>query len=134
MLCSRYSWWLVLKFIKMPLEDKFRRKIERKKDNILLNLDFDLPCRTSPRRCSRVLLVVGVEFLYFETGVYKYRRNIHKMRISTLSVILSCMTFFVARTFLVERHLEMMFARLSWWFDKNLYVTKLVDKYQGKIH
>ena len=22
-------------------------------DNMILNLDFNLPCRTSPRRCSR---------------------------------------------------------------------------------
>ena len=27
--------------------------IRRKKGNMILNFDFDLPCRTSPRRCSQ---------------------------------------------------------------------------------
>ena len=36
---------------------------------MLLNFDFDLPCRTLPRRCSRVLLVVGAVFLSKETCI-----------------------------------------------------------------
>ena len=37
----------------MTFEDKYQSKIQRKKDNMILTFDFDLPCRTSPRRCSR---------------------------------------------------------------------------------
>ena len=33
----------------MPLEDNYQRK----KDDMILNFYFDLPCRTSPRLCSR---------------------------------------------------------------------------------
>ena len=36
----------------MPLEDKYKENL-KKKDNMILNYDFDLPCRTLPRRCSR---------------------------------------------------------------------------------
>ena len=38
MMLSRFSWWLVLKFIKMTLEGKYQRKIESKKNNVILNL------------------------------------------------------------------------------------------------
>ena len=37
----------------ITFEDKYQCKIKRKKGNMMLNFDFDLPCRTSHRRCSR---------------------------------------------------------------------------------
>ena len=53
MMFSRFSWWLVLKFIQMPLEDKYQIGRLKEKKNIISNLDFNHPCRTSHRRCSR---------------------------------------------------------------------------------
>ena len=38
---------------KMTLKDKTEGRFKEKKNNMILNFDFDLPCRTSPRRCSR---------------------------------------------------------------------------------
>ena len=56
----------------MILEDKYQRKILKKEDNLTLDFDFDLPCITSPRRCDvpEILLVVGVDFLSYETCIY----------------------------------------------------------------
>ena len=37
----------------MTLKDKYRLGRLKKKDGMILNFDFDIPCRTSPRRCYR---------------------------------------------------------------------------------
>ena len=53
--------------------------------------------------------------------------------IATLPVISSFMKFCEARTFWVERHLDVV-SRSSRWFDQNLFFTKLVDIYDRKTH
>ena len=60
LILQMFSWWLVLKFIKMPLEDKHQRKIYRKEKKDYMILNFDI---------LEVLMVAGVECLPNETCI-----------------------------------------------------------------
>ena len=63
------------------------------------------------------------DFISYFFSVFKKNRP----SISSLSVILSFIKFCVARTFLVDLHLnQMIFSRFSRWLDQN-YFTKRVE-------
>ena len=54
----------------MPLEDKHQRKIDLKKKRLyVLNLDFDLPCINSSRRCFEGSLG-GWSIIFFLQNFY----------------------------------------------------------------
>ena len=88
----RYPIWISTFLVELNLDDvlevlrvvgseiyknvtwRYQRKVKRIKDNMILKLYFDLPCRTSPWWCSRGSPGGWIKITNF---VDKYHRKMH---------------------------------------------------------